>query len=269
MPRRDAPRVRIAAAAGLGLLVVGSLRAEPGTALDRDATLAASQAAIGRVVPADYVFTAPDGRRVSLGELRGTPLVVSLVYTSCYHTCPLVTEYLAGVVETARKALGEASFNVVTIGFDTANDSAVRMGQFQAERGIGDPRWLFLAGEAATLNGLMDDLGFAYVASPKGFDHLTQATVLDAEGRIYRQVYGDRFPPPALVEPLKELVFATPPGASALASLANEVRLFCTVFDPSTGRYRFDYSLFVEIFVGLTALTAVAVFIVRSWRQSV
>ncbi len=259
---------RAAAAAAGALLLAGGLRAEPQTVLDRETTLAASQAAIGRVIPADYAFTAPDGRRVSLGQLRGEPLVVSLIYTSCYHTCPLVTEYLGGVVETARKALGAESFRVVTIGFDTLNDSAVRMGQFQAERGIDDPGWLFLSGDAATLTGLVRDLGFAYAASPKGFDHLTQATVLDGDGRVYRQVYGDRFPPPALVEPLKELVFATPPGAGVFASLANEVRLFCTVFDPSTGRYRFDYSLFVEIFVGLTALSAVAIFIIRAWRQS-
>jgi protein SCO1/2 len=238
------------------------------TQLDRDEALRFSQTALGRQVSGEYRFTDIEGRSVALGGLRGSPVVVSLIYTSCYHTCPLVTEYLAEVVAMARQALGESSFRVLTIGFDTANDNPVRMRQFARERGIDDPLWQFLSADAPTLAALASDLGFTYVASAKGFDHLAQATVLDREGRVYRQVYGDRFPAPALVEPLKELVFATPPQAGLVESLVNEVNLFCTVFDPSTGRYRYDYSIFVGAFVAFTCMAAVAVLLVRTWRQA-
>lgn len=238
------------------------------TTLDREQVLRLSEAAIGREVSGQYRFTDTGGRQIALGSLRGSPVVVSLIYTSCYHTCPMVTEYLADVVRMARKVLGADSFRVVTIGFDTPNDNPVRMRQFARERGINDPGWHFLSTDARTLADLSRDLGFSFVASAKGFDHMTQATVLDRAGRVYRQVYGDRFPAPALVEPLKELVFETPPQAGLLASLTNEVRLFCTVFDPSTGRYRFDYSLFVEIFAALTCLAGAAWMIVRTWRRT-
>lgn len=250
------------------LLCAGSTLAQAPTTLDRESVLRASEAAVGREVPGEYRFTATDGRPVTLASLRGSPLVVSLVYTSCYHTCPMVTEYLGEVVAMARKVLGERSFRVVTIGFDAVNDNPVRMQQFARERGIDDPDWQFLSGDASTVKDLTRDLGFSFVPSAKGFDHLTQATVLDREGRVYRQVYGDRFSPPALVEPLKELVFSTPPRSGLITSLGNEVKLFCTVFDPSTGRYRFDYSIFVEIFAAVTCLVAVAAMIVRSWRQA-
>jgi len=238
-------------------------------ALDREQVLRTSEAAVGREISGEYRFTDTAGQIVTLGSLRGTPVVVSLVYTSCYHTCPMVTEYLAGVVQDARKVLGKDSFRVLTIGFDAANDSPVRMRQFARERGIDDGGgWRFLSGDPQTVAGLVRDLGFSFVASSKGFDHLTQATVLDREGRVYRQVYGDRFPAPALVEPLKALVFRTPPDAGLLTSLTNDVRLYCTVFDPSTGRYRFDYSLFVEIFVAVTCLALVGWMIVRTWRRA-
>jgi protein SCO1/2 len=236
--------------------------------LDREEALRASDAAISRPISGEYRFTDTMGRAVTLAGMRDSPVVVSMVYTSCYHTCPLVTEYLAEVVAVARKALGETSFRVLTIGFDAANDNPVRMRQFARERGIDDPLWLFLSADAPTVTALARDLGFSFAASAKGFDHLTQATVLDRDGRVYAQVYGDRFPPPALVEPLKELVFSTPPRAGLVASLTNEVKLFCTVFDPSTGRYRFDYTIFVEIFVAVTCMVAVAVLLVRTWRQA-
>ena len=48
-------------------------------------------------------------------------------------------------------------------------------------------------------------VGFTYIASPKGFDHITQTTIIDARGRVVRQVYGQEFSPPLLVEPLKRL----------------------------------------------------------------
>jgi protein SCO1/2 len=53
------------------------------------------------------------------------------------------------------------------------------------------------------------------------------------------------------MEPLKELVFNRPTVSEPFsARLLDRIRLFCTVFDPATGRYRFDYSLFVQIAVG-------------------
>lgn len=250
------------------LLSCGLALAQSPAGLDREAVLRASEAAIGRQIPGEYRLTDTTGQSVTLASLRGSPVVVSFVYTSCYHTCPLVTEYLAEVIDMARKALGEGSFRVVTIGFDSANDNPVRMQQFARERGVGDRLWQFLSGDAGTVQALTRDLGFSYVASARGFDHMTQTTVLDRDGKVYRQVYGDRFPPPALVEPLKELVFSTPPQAGIWTSLSNEVKLFCTVFDPSTGRYRVDYSIFVEIFAAVTCMVAVGAMMIRTWRRA-
>ena len=63
---------------------------------------------------------------------------------------------------------------------------------------------------------------------------------------------------PWLVEPLKELVFNRP-GSSGhfVAGLVDRIKLFCTVFDPTTGRYRFDNSLFVRAAAGLTFILGV------------
>ena len=41
------------------------------------------------------------------------------------------------------------------------------------------PDWEFLSADHATIDGLAADLGFVYVPSPKGFDHLAQTTVID------------------------------------------------------------------------------------------
>lgn len=237
-----------------------------GGPFDESSALSLSQSAIGRTV-GDHRFVDRGGQSFALRGLRGRPVVISLIYTSCSHTCPLLTTHLARMVGVARAALGEESFSVLTIGFDTQVDTPARMASFARERGIDARGWYFLSAEAPTIEALSRDLGFIFYPSGKGFDHLAQTTVLDADGRVYAQVYGEGFEAPLLVEPLKQLVFGTRAQASTFSGWVNGVRLFCTIYDPASGRYRFDYSIFIALGVGLLSLGAVAAFIVRAWRE--
>jgi protein SCO1/2 len=215
-----------------------------------DDALNRSQATIG-VPLKPLVLQDSTGLPFELQQLQGKPVLVSLVFTSCYHVCPAITRHLANTVREARAALGEDSFHVLTVGFDTPNDTPAAMASFARAQSIHDPGWWFLSGDATTMAILTENLGFSYFPTPRGFDHINQVTLVDREGVIYRQVYGAAFELPALVEPLKELVYNRPQhGAPLVASLVDRIRLFCTVYDPSTGRYRFDYSLFVQIAVG-------------------
>ena len=76
------------------------------------------------------------------------------------------------------------------------------------------------------------------------------------------------FDTPLLVEPLKELVFGTPATPTLLTSLSNKIRLFCTVYDPASGRYRFDYSIFVGLFIGASSIGIVSFLLIREWRRA-
>jgi protein SCO1/2 len=109
-------------------------------------------------------------------------------------------------------------------------------------------------------------LGFTWYATPKGFDHIAQVSIVDAGGIVRGQVYGDAFEPRMLVEPLKELLSGQ--GRSAgFTGVWDRVKLFCTVYDPGTGGYRVNYSLFVEIFAGATVLVGIAWFVLREHRR--
>lgn len=248
------------------LLALWSATAAAAPAGERE-TLATSQGAVGGVVR-DASFTAADGRSVRLADYRGKPLVVSLIYTGCAHICPTTTRHLAKVVRTARAVLGADSFAVLSIGFDTPNDTPAAMAAFARQQHVGTGGWEFLSADAATLARLTEDLGFRYARAPHGFDHVLQATVIDAQGRVYRQVYGMTFETPLLVEPLKQLVYATPETASLMQSLGNRIKLFCTVYDPAADRYRFDYSLFLGIGIGLLSLGTLTALLLREWRRS-
>jgi protein SCO1/2 len=236
------------------------------TGFDSEAALAASQAAIGRRI-GDYAFRDTLNRPVHLSDYRGKPLIISLIYTSCYHICPMTTQHLARAVQAGRQALGADSFNVVSIGFNTPHDTPDTMAAFARKQGVDLPNWTFLSADAETMAALVEALGFLYRTSPKGYDHLIQASLLDGDGIVYRQVYGELFEVPWLVEPLKQLVYGTHESDSALESLVKKVRLFCTTYDPATGGYRIDYSLFIGMFIGGGIIAIAAGYLIREMRR--
>ena len=241
---------------------------DPSREFQYKAALQQSQEAIGTVL-GDHPLTEGNGHALSLADLRGKPLVLSLIYTSCYQICPMTTRHLAKVVDKARAALGEDSFNVAVLGFDAYHDSPQAMLHFARKQGIEDRGWYLLSASPATVKALAAELGFRFFASPNGFDHITQATVIDAGGRVYRQVYGEVFETPLLVEPLKELVLGRPrPNQTLLSGLIDKVRFFCTTYDPARDAYHFDYSLFIGIFVGATIILSGIIFLAREIRHN-
>jgi len=257
--------------AALGLLLAQAAPLAIATdfgGFSRDEALQYSQAAIGETL-ASLQLLRQDGSAVPIEHYRGRPLVISLIYTSCHHVCPSTTQYLQQVVEKARSVLGSDSFQVVSVGFDTARDGPAQMADFRRSVGIVADNWDFLAADADNLDTLVRQLGFIYYPSPKGFEHLVQASIIDAEGVVYRQVYGMSFPTPALVEPLKELVFDRPRPPSALDYLENRIRLFCTVYDPATDAYHIDISVFIGTFIGMLVSLVFAWVLFKEWRRSI
>ncbi|MCG6890787.1 MAG: SCO family protein [Gammaproteobacteria bacterium] len=234
-----------------------------GSAFDYDRALAISQAAIGRSV-ADVRFLRADGHSLSFSEFRGKPLVLSMVYTSCYQICPMTTRFLSEVVDKARTALGDDSFAVAVVGFDVHVDTPAAMRYFASKQGIDDKDWQLLSGNSSAVEQLASDIGFQYLPTSNGFDHLIQATVIDAEGRVYRQVYGQVFETPLLVDPLIELVLGSSPSEQPLlANLVDRIKLFCTTYDPARDGYYFDYSLFIGMLIGGSIIVFTAVIVVR------
>ncbi len=237
------------------------------TKLDAEAAYESSQAAIGRQTSA-HVLTDHTGRPLALADLRGKPLVVSLVFTSCATVCPITTEYLREQVERARGALGEDAFNVLTFGFDASGDRPAQLAGFAGtHRLLGIEGWHIASADPDTTAAFLDELGFSFRAAAGGFDHVTQTTILDGGGKVYRQVYGEAFPLPVLMEPLKELVLGSATRSAAPQDLWNRISFLCTVYNPLTGAYRFDYGIFFGIFFGALSLVVTGIIILRLWLE--
>lgn len=239
----------------------------PAAELDTEAVLARSEAAIGRQVGA-HRLRDETGATLDLAALRGRPLVVSLIFTRCASVCPVTTDRLREAVIQARRALGADSFTVLTFGFDARGDTPAQLQAFARRHDLDLPAWRLASADAETTARLLEELGFSYRAGGGGFEHVTQTTILDAEGRVYRHVYGDAFPLPVFVEPLKDLVFGVATRSLAPADLWARIQFLCTVYNPSAGAYRFDYAIFFGIAIGGASLLLTIAIVVRLWRHN-
>ena len=224
-----------------------------------------SQAAVGHAIR-DYILRGRDGRPVRLSSYRGKPLLVSFIYTGCFQVCPTTTKTLQKAVSVATDALGANRFNVISIGFNQPADSPQALKSFAAQYGINSPNWNFLSPPAAVVADLARDFGFSFVPTPAGFDHLLQVSVVDAQGRIYRQIYGDDYSADYLIEPLRQLITGAPvTEARSLSAILDQVRLLCSVYDPRTGKYRVSYGLVLEIAGFATFLLWIIWFFLSEW----
>jgi protein SCO1/2 len=259
--------VLLAAVSSLGAATppVETIRDAP--AITQDEALRLSQSAIGRQV-GNYTLTNADGQPVRLSSLRGKPVLVSFIYTGCFQVCPTTTRNLKQAVESAQRSMGLDSFHVISVGFNLPADTPQAMASFARQQGVFLPNWKFLSPDADTLAALAEDLGFTYSGVAGGFDHITQVSVLDQEGRVYRQVYGDSFPLPQLVQPLKELLTGVARPQEGLAGFIERVRILCTVYDPASGTYRYNTSILFEIAGGLVGISAMLIFLVREGRKT-
>lgn len=238
------------------------------TSLDEKAAFELSQSAIGKPV-GNFVLLDREGRPVELSRYRGKPLLVNFIYTACFQVCPTTTRNLQKAVENTVAVLGANRFNIISIGFNQPFDSPPALKNFAVQYGIHLPNWEFLSPSAAILDELTRNFGFSYIATAAGFDHLNQVTMVDAEGKIFRQVYGEKFTAEDLAEPLKAMIAgaAIPPQIGTLTEIMERVRILCSVYDPITGKYRTNYSVYFMIAGFLTFMLFMIYLSVHVWKN--
>lgn len=255
-------------ALGVGMVGAPAAAAAPAEAvLDRAEAIRISQAVIGKV-PANHTLLDRRGQPVRLSDYRGKPLLVSFIYTGCFQVCPTTTRMLHEAVQDLGRLVGYDKFNVVSIGFNQPFDAPEAMRAFATQNGIALPNWEFLSPHRSIVEPLTRDFGFSYVANAAGFDHVLSVTLLDGEGRIYSQIYGDSLTPNQLGEPMLELMRGAPlPPTLNLDDLIERVKILCTVYDPKTGQYRYDYGLFMELAGGTLFFLFMFGYLGREWLQ--
>jgi protein SCO1 len=145
----------------------------------RDSEEGSSNSFEGALMPAglrapDFELQNQDGEPVSMRSLRGRPVVVTFLYTTCQDSCPVQAQ-------TVRGALDELGHDVpaLAIAVDPPRDTPERAQAFLSkQRATG--RIDFVLGSRAELRPLWK--GFAIRPQSVTAEHQARFTLVDARG---------------------------------------------------------------------------------------
>jgi protein SCO1/2 len=145
----------------------------------------------------DFRLTTQDGEPVSAASLRGRPLVVTFVYSTCEDTCP-------AQVQSIRGALDDLGRDVPVIGVsvDPSGDTPGRARAFLLEQSM-TGRMEFLLGTREQLEPVWEAFGIA--PQRKGREHSAYTVLVDGEGRQRIGFPASRLTPSGLAHDLARL----------------------------------------------------------------
>jgi protein SCO1 len=135
-----------------------------------------------------------DGQTVSLADLRGKVVVLTGIYATCGHTCPLIMAQLERALG-ALPAEEKAQVRVVAVTLNPTHDTREVLRDLAERHEVSAPSHQFLTGPEADVNRLLDQLQIARTKNPMSgvIDHANLFIVLDRSGTIaYRFTLGER-----------------------------------------------------------------------------
>jgi protein SCO1 len=151
----------------------------------------------GGTVPPDLTFRDENGSEIRLGKSFGKPVLLTLVYYTCEHICPLVLSGLAQAVPRLAFTPGK-DYRLITVSFDeTDTPKIAREIKKNYIKAAGSPSgeegWQFLVGDRDAIGQLTKAVGFTFRKEIHGFDHPVVLILLTAEGKISQYVYVTKY----------------------------------------------------------------------------
>lgn len=140
------------------------------------------------------VLSDQDGKRVDLAELRGNVVVITGIYATCFHTCPLIMGQLRRSLD-ALTSRERGEIRVLAVTLNPEHDRQEVLKKTEARYQARAPGYRFLHGAPAEVNAALDRLEIARSKNPMSgeIDHANLFILVDKRGQVaYRLTLGDR-----------------------------------------------------------------------------
>lgn len=139
------------------------------------------------------------GRDVTLASLKGRPVLIDFIYTTCPGPCPLMTSRMAAVAKLLGPDLGK-QVTFVSISIDPEHDRPAELEKYAHARGADEAGWLFLTGTPAQIDRVLALYHLKRMRNPDGtVNHAAASFLLGPDGRQVRQYQPLEVKPSAVV----------------------------------------------------------------------
>ena len=108
--------------------------------------------------PADCLpaitLTDQHGRRVSLGSLKGRPVLIDFIYANCATACPVLTSRFAQIANRLGSKLG-SQITIVSVTLDPEHDHPPQLLEYAKTHDADRNGWLLLTGKPEDIDAVL------------------------------------------------------------------------------------------------------------------
>jgi len=143
----------------------------------------------GSLYQLEAAFTGDDGRPVTLGSLRGRPVVLAMFFASCTYACPMIVADMTRIRDSLPADRRDRAA-LVLVSFDPRRDTPQVLVRYRKDRQL-SPQWTLLHGDDGAVRELAALLGVKFKQEADGqFAHSNLISILNAEGEVVHQRAG-------------------------------------------------------------------------------
>lgn len=148
-------------------------------------------------------------RRRSLSEWRGTPALVTFIYTRCPlpNYCPLMDRHFVAIQRVlADDPALTGKLNLISISFDPAFDTPAVLSAHARTLQADESSWTFLTGDKVTVERLAAKFGVGVIRGPDGATEIThnlRTGLFAADGTLIKMYPGSDWAPRAVLTDLR------------------------------------------------------------------
>jgi len=146
---------------------------------------------------ASFVLRDQDGHVVRAPALRGSPVILTFLYTTCQDTCPVTAQQIRGALDQL-----DTPVPALAVAVDPPRDTALRAKRFLQRQSLAG-RMSFLLGPRPELQRVWREYGIQ--PQEQGLDHSARVVLLDADGRPAVAWPTERLTPEGLAHDLRLL----------------------------------------------------------------
>ena len=145
-----------------------------------------------------------NGNTVELSSLKGKPLVVDFIYTSCPGPCLMETAKFANVALRLGSDLG-SKVTLVSITVDPEHDGPKQLLDYSRQQGADEKGWYFLTGGPGDIDQALAGFKLSRQIEPDGsVGHLVDMMLVGPDGRLVREYNGQIVKAQDIVEDVKK-----------------------------------------------------------------
>jgi len=145
-----------------------------------------------------------NGNSVALTSLKGKPMVVDFIYTSCPGPCLMETAKLANVALRLGSDIG-SKVTIVSISVDPEHDGPKQLLDYSRQQGADQKGWYFLTGGPAEVDQALAGFKLSRQVEPDGsVGHMVDMMLIGADGRLVREYNGEVVKAQDIVDDVKK-----------------------------------------------------------------